>query len=258
MKTVLGVSLLALTLAACGGGGGGDSSSSNNEGNNPPVSKAEVKGIYTGKTNQEQNVVGLVDKNNKFWFLYSAPYSSGIAGFMTGNFTVSGNTIKANSGKDFYFGGATVYNTSISGTVDSKKSLKGTITYSPSNQVTFDTVYETDLNNTASNLATIAGTYYGESAIVQGIEGANLTISNTGVISGKGQSGCTFSGKIAAEENAPYYNVDLVFGYSPCYLAGQSVNGVAYYDSANKTLYAVTETSNRDNAVLFLGTKNLR
>ncbi|MCD0191736.1 hypothetical protein LH663_12155 [Acinetobacter baumannii] len=45
MKTVLGVSLLALTLAACGGGGGGDSSSSNNEGNNPPVSKAEVKGI---------------------------------------------------------------------------------------------------------------------------------------------------------------------------------------------------------------------
>ena len=31
MKTVLGVSLLALTLAACGGGGGGDSSSSNNE-----------------------------------------------------------------------------------------------------------------------------------------------------------------------------------------------------------------------------------
>ncbi|MGQ0517392.1 hypothetical protein ACT453_45540, partial [Bacillus sp. D-CC] len=56
----------------------------------------------------------------------------------------------------------------------------------------------------------------------------------------------------------PYYNVDLVFGYSPCYLAGQSVNGVAYYDSADKTLYAVTESSNRDNAVLFLGTKNLR
>ena len=258
MKKVLGVSLLTLGLVACGGGGGGDSSSSNNDGNNPPVSKAEVTGIYTGKTNQVQNVVGLVDKNNKFWFLYSPPYSAGVTGFMTGNFTVSGNTIKANSGKDFYFGGATVYSTSISGTVDSKKSLKGTITYSPSNQVTFDTVYETDLNNTASNLATIAGTYYGESAIVQGIEDANLTISNTGVISGKGQSGCTFSGKITAEENAPYYNVDLVFGYSPCYLAGQSVKGVAYYDSTDKTLYAVTETSSRDNAVLFLGTKNLR
>lgn len=255
MKKVLGVSLLAFTLAACGGGGGGDSSSSNNEGNNPPVSKAEVKGIYTGKTNQAQNVIGLVDKNNKFWFLYTPPYSNGITGFMTGDLTVSDNTVKTNKGKDFYFGGSAVYDTSIDGTFATKKSLNGTITYTPSNQVTFDTLYDAELNNSVSNLTTIAGSYIGQSAIVEGIEEATLTISNTGVISGKGQSGCTFAGKIEVEENAPYYNVDLAFGYSPCLLAGQSVKGVVYYDSSIKSLYAVAENSNRQNAVLYLGTK---
>lgn len=256
MKKVLGVSVLAFALTACGGGGGdGHSSSSNNDVDTPPVDNAEIKGIYIGKTNQEQNVIGLVDQNKKFWFLYTPPYSNGVTGFMTGDLTVSGDTVKANSGKDFYFGGGAVYNTSISGTFEAKKSLKGTITYTPSNQVTFDTLYDADLNNTTSNLATIAGSYIGQSAIVEGIEGANLTISNTGAISGKGQSGCSYSGNITAEEDAPYFNVELAFGYSPCYLAGQSVTGVVYYDSSNQTLYAVAENSSRQNAVLYLGTK---
>lgn len=254
MKKVIGLGLLTLALTACGGGGG-NSSSSNNEGDKTPVANAEITGVYTGKTNQAQNVIGLVDKNNKFWFLYTPPYSNGITGFMTGDLTVSGNTVKAIKGKDFYFGGSAVYDTSINGTFETKKSLNGTITYTPSNQVTFDTLYDADLNNSVSNLTTIAGSYIGQSAIVEGIEEATLTISNTGVISGKGQSGCTFSGKIAVEENAPYYNVDLAFGYSPCLLAGQSVKGVVYYDSSIKSLYAVAENSNRQNAVLYLGTK---
>lgn len=254
MKNVFGVGLLTLALTACGGGGD-NSSSSNSEGDNQPVANAEINGVYIGKTNQAQNVIGLVDKNNKFWFLYTPPYSNGITGFMTGDLAVSGDMVKANKGKDFYFGGGAVYDTSIVGTFETKKSLKGAITYTPSNQVTFDTLYDVDLNNTVSDLTTIAGSYIGQSAIVEGIEETTLTISNTGVISGKGQSGCSFSGKITAEEDAPYFNVELGFGYSPCYLAGQSVKGVVYYDSSIKLLYAVAENSSRQNAALYLGIK---
>ena len=258
MKKVLGILILALALTACGGGGSDSSyngvEGGNNNGGGSTVN-AEAIGLYTGNTNQGQSVIGLVDKNNKFWFLYSPPYLNGVTGFITGSLTVSGNTVKATNGKDFNFGGSSVYSATLNGTIDTKKSLKGIIEYTPSNKVSFDTVYDVTMNKAVANLATIAGTYNGESALVQGVEGSNLTISNTGVVSGKGQSGCAFAGKVTTENNAPYYNINLVFGYSPCYMAGQEVKGVAYYDSAEKTLYAVAENSSRQNAVLFLGSK---
>ncbi|WP_111884548.1 hypothetical protein [Acinetobacter sp. CFCC 11171] len=253
MKKVLGLGLLVLTLSACGGGGGDEYT---NEGSgNGAVVNAEVMGIYTGSTNQGQSAIGLVDKNNKFWFLYSPPYKNGVTGFIAGNLKVSGNNVSSSNGKDFYFGGSSVYDTTLNGTVDTKKSLSGSIAYTPSNQATFDTVYDATMNKAVASLATISGSYSGDSAIVQGAENANLTISNTGVVLGRGQSGCTFTGKVTAEENTPYYNINLAFGYSPCYMAGQEVKGVVYYDAGAKTLYAVAENSSRQNAVLFLGTK---
>lgn len=255
MKKILGVGFIACALTACGGGSDGDSHNGVDGGGKDPVVNAETLGVYTGTTNQGQDVVGLVDKNKKFWFLYTPPYRSGVTGFITGNFTVSGNTVKATNGKDFYFGGSTVYDATLNGTVDAKKSLNGTISYSSSNQVSFNTVYDAQANNTNADLSTIAGTYSGTSAIVQGIEGAGLTISNTGVVSGTGQSGCNYSGTAVAVPDAPYYSINLVFSGSPCYLARQEVKGVAYYDLANKTLYAVAETSSRQNAVLYLGVK---
>lgn len=257
MKKILGVSFIACILTACGGEGDSYTGVGGGDGNGGGSINAEVMGLYTGSTNQGQSVIGLVDKNNKFWFLYSPPYSNGITGFITGGLTVSGNTVKATNGRDFNFGGAEVYATTLNGTVDAKKSLKGTISYSPSNQVVFDTVYDLTMNKAVANLSTIAGNYRGESAILQGIENASLTITTTGIVSGVSSSGCTFTGKATPEENTPYYNVRLVFGYSPCYLAGQEVNGVAYYDAAKSALYTVAETNNRTNAVLFLGSKSV-
>lgn len=253
MKKIILIGLIGLGLQGCGGGG--DSEFVGDDGSNGSGSAVKTMGLYTGTTNQGQSAIGLVDKNNKFWFLYSPPYSNGISGFITGNLTVSGNNIKAANGKDFNFGGSAVYNTTINGVVEEKKSLKGAIAYTPSNQVTFDTLYDVKKSEVVASISAISGNYRGESAIVQGVEDANLTITNTGVVSGRGQSGCSFSGKVTAEKNTPYYNINLVFGYSPCFMAGQEVKGVAYYDSADKTLFAVAENGSRQDAVLFLGSK---
>lgn len=255
MKKVLGISFIACALTACGGGSDGDSYHGVDGGGKDPVVNSEAMGIYSGTTSQGQTAVGLVDKNNKFWFLYTPSYSNMVSGFITGNLTISGNKVTSTNGKDYHLEGSSIYSTTINGTVETKKSLAGTITYQPSNQATFNTVYDTTLNNTKADLATIAGTYIGQSAIVQGVENANLSISSTGVIAGRGQSGCVFSGKATAETNTSYYTISLVFGGSPCYMAGQQVNGVAYFDPADKSLYAVAENSARQNAVLFLGSK---
>lgn len=273
VRKTLGVSFIVCALTACGGGGGDSYTSVGGGVKNPdtnsesigkyngtgggkgPVVNSEAMGIYRGTTIQEQTAVGLVDKNNKIWFLYTPPYTNMVNGFIAGNLIISGNKVTSTNGKDYHLESSSIYNTIINGTVETKKSLTGTITYQPSNQVTFNTVYDAALNNTKADLATIAGAYIGQSAIVQGVENANLTINNTGVIAGKGQSGCVFSGKATAEINASYYTISLVFSGSPCYMAGQEVNGVAYFDPTNKSIYAIAENSSRQNAVLFLGTK---
>ncbi len=260
MKKLLGVMVFGVVLTACGGGSSDDSQppangGSNESGGNNSTNNAVIGGIYTGTTNQGQSILGLVDKNSNFWFLYSPPYKQGITGLISGSLGISGNAVNASNGKDFYFGGGDTYNTTLSGTAVTKKSLDGSITYSPSNQVIFNTVYDADASEEKANLSAITGKYAGDSALVQGTENASLTISSAGVVSGEGRSGCAFSGKVTPEKNTAYYNIDLTFGYSPCYLAGQTVSGVVYYDPADKVLYAVAESKSRQDAVLFLGSK---
>lgn len=255
MKKVLLASLLGLSLVGCGGGGGGDSTYMPDDKGNGGTVNAEAQGVYSGSTNQGQTVTGIVDKTNKFWFLYTPPYKSGVTGFITGDLKVSGKTAQSSNTKDYFFGGSTVYSTTVNADIETKKSLNGSIAYTASNQVTFNTNYDSVLSSYVPKLSDIMGTYKGTSAIVQGVEGATVYIANNGEVSGLGISGCKFTGNTTVVSGTPYFKLSLIFGNSPCYMAGQAVNGIIYYDAANKALYAVAENSNRQNAVLFLATK---
>lgn len=253
--------LLALTLVTglvgCGGGGGGDSSNNNNSssGNGTGTTNAQVQGVYTGTTNQGQTAVGVVDSSNKVWFLYSPPYSKGVTGFIAGDLNVSGSTVKSTNAKDYYFGGATQYSVSIDAIAETKKNMIGDITYNASNKVGFNATYDSTLSAYSPTLTDVFGTYNGTSAIVQGVENAVVYISSNGAISGRGTSGCTFTGNVTPQSGQPYLKLSLIFGNSPCYMAGRAVNGIVYFDKTEKTLYAAAENSGRDNAVLFLGVK---
>lgn len=259
MNKLLYLGIVGLALSGCGGGSdsssGGESGQGGGNGGGNGNTKVELTGIYSGKTNQGQDALGLVDKNNKVWFLYTPPYQNGITGLISGDLSIAGNKVESKNGRDFYFGAATSYNTTLNGTFELKKSLNGNIVYSPSNQVSFNTSYDADLNKTPSSLQAIAGSYKGDSAILQGFESATLNISNTGVVNGLGESGCRFAGKISAEKDKPYYTLNLVFEQSPCYMAGKEMKGVGYFDASTKTLYAAAENKDRDNAVLYVGTK---
>ena len=255
MKKVLLASLSGLSLVGCGGGGGGDSTYVPDDKGNGGTVNAEAQGVYSGSTNQGQTVTGIVDETNKFWFLYTPPYKSGVTGFITGDLKLSGKAAHSTNAKDYNFSGAVVYDATIVANIESKKSLNGNLAYSASNQVTFNTNYNSALSGYVPKLSDIVGTYKGASAIVQGIESATVYIANNGEVSGRGASGCAFTGNATVASGTPYFKLSLIFGNSPCYMAGQAVNGIIYYDAANKALYAVAENSNRQNAVLFLATK---
>ena len=257
MKKLLLVGFFGAALAGCGGGGGGnDSTYVPDDKNNGGAVNAEAQGVYTGSTSQGQTVTGIVDKTNKFWFLYTPPYKRGVTGFITGDLKVSGKTAQSSNAKDYFFGGSTVYSTTVNANVESKKSLNGSITYTAANQVTFTTNYDSTLSSYSPKMSDIVGTYNGTSAIVQGVEDALVYIANNGEVSGRGQSGCTFTGNVTTVTGTPYFKLSLIFGNSPCYMAGQAVNGIIYYANGEKAIYAVAENSSRQNAVLFLGAKN--
>ncbi|WP_173910744.1 hypothetical protein [Acinetobacter sp. Marseille-Q1618] len=261
MKRILSLGVLAALLTACGGGGGGDSYSSNDNGQSGGSSeggestKVELTGLYSGETNRGQSVVGLVDKNNKYWFFYTAPYANGIAGVVSGDLAASGAVFKSTNSVDYNFEGQTIYKPSIEVTAETKKFLNGSISYNASNTNTFKTQYDLEANKTISKMSDVVGTFNGSSIILQGSEKAVLYISTTGKISGRGASGCTFSGNITPVSNTPYFKLNLVFGFSPCYMSGQAINGVSYFDPSDNTLMAVGENSGKQNSVLFYGLK---
>lgn len=259
MKKLLTLTLV-VGLVGCGGGGGDSGDTTQNNGNNSNTgneitTNTQIQGIYSGTTTQGQTTVGIVDNSNKVWFLYSPPYGKGVTGFIAGDLNVAGSTVKSTNAKDYYFGGATQYSVSIDGNAETKKNMKGDITYTASNKVGFNATYDSTLSAYSPTLTDVFGTYNGTSAIVQGVENAVVYISSNGAISGRGTSGCTFTGNVIAQSGQPYLKLSLIFGNSPCYMAGRAVNGIVYFDKTAKTLYAAAENSGRDNAVLFLGVK---
>ncbi|ENX15410.1 hypothetical protein F895_01956 [Acinetobacter sp. CIP 64.2] len=256
MKKLVFIGFLGLSLTGCGGGSDStyvpiDKDNNGNGGSH----NAEIQGVYSGSTSQGQSVTGIIEKNNKFWFLYTPPYQNVVSGFMSGDLKVTGKVAQTTNGKDYYFAGATSSNTSIMANAETKKSLNGTIAYSGMNQVTFNTTYDASLSESSAKLSDIVGTYNGTSAIVQGVEKATVSITSNGEISGRGISGCTFTGKATTIPGAAYFKLDLLFGYSQCYMAGQAVSGIIYYNKTNRAFYAAAENSSRQNAVLFLATK---
>ncbi|MDS7928284.1 hypothetical protein RMB13_02100 [Acinetobacter sp. V102_4] len=215
----------------------------------------ELLGIYRGNLNGSQSVIGLVDKNNKFRFLYSVPGQKNTEGLITGIFNMSGNTIRSLKGRNYNFGGTVSYNTLIKGTVDTKKSLKGTVNYPLFNQAVFVIAYDDVESQNISKLTKIVGSYTGKSISVHESKYVNLTISRSGLLSGKDQNGCAFAGMLTPEPYSPYYNVKWYFDNTLCNAVEKQVNGIAYSDSKERILYVIVEDTSQENTVVFLGSK---
>ncbi len=272
MKKIFLLTLVA-GLVGCGGSSGDDSSSQPSNPVEPtipvepskpydPNSITRVDGslrtdiILSGSTNQAQNVIGLFDKNQKFWFVYTAPHNNNaVAGAMTGDIAIDGNSLASSNSVDHFYGGGENLSTAMNASFDSNE-LKGSISYNPANQVAFNLKKDSALSGIKARVPDIVGTYKGTSAVVQGVEGASLTVRGDGTLTGSTESKCIFSGKIQPEADTPYFTTSIKFGGSPCLLGNGSYTGITYYDSKTKILYALsTSDTSKADSVLFLGSK---
>ncbi|MEX5212754.1 MAG: DUF5050 domain-containing protein [Nitrospiraceae bacterium] len=240
-----------LCLAGCSSGGDQGTSA-------PPVSAVTAEGLWTGTTTTARTVTGIILDNGSFWVLYSAPNNSSIiAGGVQGTSSSSNGNFSSMDARDFNLEGGGINNATIAGNYVAKQSLSGTITYPSLNQaVAFSGVYDAAYDLTPS-LATIAGSYSGTAAVVGSIgESATVAISQSGAVSGVGNSGCTFTGTVAPRAKGNVYDVTVTFGGGVCSNGNSTVTGIGYFDAGSNRLYSAAVNSARTNGFIFVGTKS--
>lgn len=249
MKKILVMFAFAVTLSGCGGGGDPAPAA-------PPAapSATTALGLWTGTTDANRAMTGLVLSDGTYYVLYSrVGVPSLIASVVQGTSSMSGSTFSSVDGRDFNLEGAGVLPVTVSATAVTKQSLNGVVKYSNGTTTAFTSVYKADFEQTPA-LATVAGTYSGQVAFSLGVQNATVTVSSGGQLSGSG-SGCAFSGTVAPRADGNAYNFSVTFGASPCFFSGQTLGGIVYFDSATKRLYAAAPNATRTDGVLFVGSK---
>lgn len=239
-----------LFLIACGGGGGSSSSISEVT---PPPPATSAEGLWDGSTNLGQQISGVVLDDGTYYVLYTpAGVPSVIAGFVQGHGISNNGSFTSNDARDFVFGSGTLQAT-VSASYTKKQSLSGTITYVGDGTNTFTANYNNKYEN-QSKVSDIIGTFSGQVGTIAGVENANCTISDDGNLLGATASGCNLSGIVIPRSNCNVFNVSIVFG-TGCTHEGQTVTGIACYDSSSKCIYIAMPNDARTEGYFFAGVK---
>lgn len=192
-----------------------------------------------------------------YYVLYSTLADpSVIGGIVQGHGTSNNGSFTSTDARDFNLEGEGVLDATVSASYAVRQSFNGTVMYTAGGATTFATAYDPAYELTPS-LAALAGTYTGAVAFSLGVENATVQVSDSGVITGTGESGCTLTGTASPRTSGNVFNLSITFGGAPCYFAGQTLTGIAYYDDDPivKRLYAAAPNATRTDGVLFVGEK---
>jgi hypothetical protein len=246
---------LAALLVGCGGGGGDDAAS----GAGPVVPGAPtgpVVGLYLGTTTAGGTFDALILGSGRMYGLLGV--NGGITTVFfgdgvvtdTGFASTAGGNLTTNSGKPL--GAATVSLTGVP-----KTSITGTLAGSgPGFPATFTSTYRASFEGTPA-LATVAGTYEGDSSGLGRIAGLTLTVASNGDITGVSADLCEHTGKAVPDASANVYDITMTFG-AGCPKQG-TFTGHAILSAASganpATLTMLAATSNFGEGWIFVGGK---
>lgn len=210
-----------------------------------------------GASSNGRTITGVVLDTGTYWVLYSQiNNSSVIAGAVEGTSVSQTGIFNSSDARDFNLEGQGINDATVSASYISRQYLNGTVSYQGSNQsIVFTTQYSVDYE-TVPSLTTIAGSYSGTGAVLSGVEAADLTISPTGVISGRGlSSNCQFTGTATTHPRGNVYDVSVTFGGGTCSNGTSTVTGIGYYDAPSRRLYGTALNRTRSDGFIFVGTK---
>lgn len=245
---LIGGALLTLALTACGGGGGdgGDDDAAPT-----PGVAADAAGFFQGMTADGGFFEALLFEDGNLYTVVRTEEDDdesllvGTATARNGSFTSIDARIYRPDG---------MQPVTVSGTYRTRESLQGSATYTaPAGSVTFTGEYVDGYEDTAT-LASIVGTYEGDSRSALFDENAQVIIASDGKLTGTGESGCTFNGRVTPKAVGNAFDVEYTFGDSPCAAARQTFKGVAV-SNGGSAFTAITVTDNRQYATIYWGNR---
>ncbi len=239
--------LLLLSLSACSGGGDTPTPSPT------PLPAAAAEGFWTGTTDTNRTIAGVVLDDGVYWVLYSGIGDpSVVAGLIQGDSTSQHGVFTSSNAMDFNLEGQPIRQAAVSGSYVMKQSLNGTIVYQIGGQSTFSTTYDSDYELTP-DMNAVAGTYTGS---VTANESVTVVLTSNGGISGSSSTGCTFTGTFSPRTHGNVFNIAVTFGgQAACSNGTDTVNGIGFYDAGTKTLTGAALNSTRTNGFVLIGTK---
>jgi len=256
--------ILAAILASCGGGSDEPGKCYSGSGvcsavgvpRSFPEPVVSAAGLYKGVSSDGRTFASLVLDDNSFYAIYSGFNEPSVAaGSIRGTIRTDGNNFTITDAIDTSLSGMGTQLASVTGTYGTKQFLNGTINY-PGLKLSnsFSANYSSDYE-LRPDLSIIAGNYSGASAVGSTVEAATFEISGTGNITGKGASGCTFSGNVQPRSSGNAYTVTLTFGGSPCNSPGATASGASYFDRTSNVIYAVGSLTGQTIGFMATGTR---
>ncbi|HSL02949.1 MAG TPA: hypothetical protein VK901_05365 [Nitrospiraceae bacterium] len=241
--TVLGI---AITLSASG------CSDQTTE----ATSESTAEGLWVGTINTNRTLTAAVLDDGTYYFFYSvAANPNQVAGVIQGTGTSNNGRFTSSNTKDFGIGVA-VRDATISADYAARQFLNGTIPYSGAGVATFTSSYNPAYDTTPT-VASLAGVYNGQLGSSGGVQTASMVVQPDGTFTGTDPNGCAFTGKATARTRGNIFDQSLTFGGAPCSFAGNTLQGIMYFNIPTRRLYTAAPNSLRTDAVIFFGPKTL-
>lgn len=252
MKGNLLVSLILILAGSISGCGGSDDSSSPP----PPAPATSAEGQWIGSTDTGRSLVGVVLNDGTYWFLYSQMGNPPIiAGVVQGSGSSQNGSFTSSNGKDFNFEGTEIFDVSVTSSYVMKQTLNGTAIYANNaGQTTFTSTYDADYDLTP-DVDLLIGTYSGSATTAGSPETVTVTVSAPDSVTGTSTSGCSFEGSVSPRSHGNVYDVSVTFKGGVCSNGTSTVNGVAFFDAATKTLRGAALNDTRTNGFVYVGAK---
>ena len=112
IRTIGVITLLGMSLVACGGGGGGGGNDFSGGG-----SLGTAEGLWKGTSSVGRDIDGLVLPGGQYWVIYTAVGNNAvIAGALEGNGTSQSGRFTSTNGLDFNFEGLGILDVDIDAT----------------------------------------------------------------------------------------------------------------------------------------------
>lgn len=245
------------------GQGDSDSNLPPTDSNTPPlgpgnntdneVNSRVIPGIYSGMSTVVGSgsyfLNGLVDDDENLWFIHTKSKKGDILGFTKSSTNISGsNGSFSVKGVEYSYEDQIAIPITIEGNYSAENMITGKTYDKPSNASNYNVSYDESLSNQKQSLSMVDNkTFFGDTYITgdDGKARGTVNFGSNGNFTGKVET-CAMSGKLIPAGSSRYFNANVKFASTGCFVNGETQTGVALVgENGELILLGTNDTKSR-------------